>query len=35
MSHDATKNLNDVMRKYDRESHTRTCVGNPKIAVQA
>ena len=35
MSHDATKNLNDVMRKYDRESNTRAWEGKPKIAVQA
>lgn len=35
MSHDATKNLNEVMRKYDRESNTRAWEGKPKIAVQA
>ena len=35
MSHDAAKNLNDVMRKYDRESNTRAWEGKPKIAVQA
>ena len=35
MSHDATKNLNEVMRKYDRESNTRAWEGKPKIVVQA
>ena len=34
MSHDATKNLNEVMRKYDRESNTRAWEGKPKLAVQ-
>ncbi len=34
MSHAATKNLNEVMRKYDRESNTRAWEGKPKLAVQ-
>ena len=35
MSHDANKHINDVMRKYDRESNTRAWEGKPKLAVQA
>ena len=35
MSNEETKNLDSVMRKYDRESNTRFWEGSPKIAVNA
>ena len=35
MNNEAAKNLDEVMRKYDRESNTRSWDGKPKIAMQA
>ena len=35
MNNEAAKNLDEVMRKYDRESNTRAWEGKPKIVMQA